>query len=85
MQEVDKILYKMGYFDADPHKKQEVQDSIDAAVEFMRESGVPADRLTSKRAYSVKALYADAFDKGQPDDIIKKDGMIVALIAQMRR
>lgn len=85
MQEVDKILYKMGYFDADPHKKQEVQDSIDAAVEFMRESGVPADRLTSKRAYSVKALYADAIDKGQPDDIIKKDGMIVALIAQMRR
>lgn len=85
MQEVDKILYKMGYFDADPHKKQEVQDSIDAAVEFMRESGVPAERLTSKRAYSVKALYADAFDKGQPDDIIKKDGMIVALIAQMRR
>lgn len=85
MQEVDKILYKMGYFDADPHKKQEVQDSIDAAVEFMRESGVPAERLTSKRAYSVKALYADAIDKGQPDDIIKKDGMVVALIAQMRR
>lgn len=85
MQEVDKILYKMGYFDADPHKKQEVQDSIDAAVEFMRESGVPADKLTSKRAYSVKALYADAIDKGQPDEIIKKEGMIVALISQMRR
>lgn len=85
MQEVDKILYKMGYFDADPHKKQEVQDSIDAAVEFMRESGVPADKLTSKRAYSVKAIYADAIDKGTPDDIIKKDGMIVALVSQMRR
>lgn len=85
MQEVDKILYRMGYFNADPHKKQEVQDSIDAAVEFMRESGVPADKLTSKRAYSVKALYVDAIDKGQPDEIVKKDGMIVALIVQMRR
>lgn len=85
MQEVDRILYRMGYFNADSHKKQEVQDSIDAATEFMRESGVPADKLTSKRAYSVKALYADAIDKGQPDEIVKKEGMIVALIAQMRR
>lgn len=85
MQEVDKILYKMGYFDADPHKRQEVQDSIDAAVELMLESGVPADKITSKRAYSVKAIYADAVDKGAPDEIVKKDGMIVALISQMRR
>lgn len=85
MQEVDKILYKMGYFDADPHKRQEVQDSIDAAVELMLASGVPADKITSKRAYSVKAIYADAVDKGTPDEIVKKDGMIVALISQMRR
>lgn len=85
MQEVDKILYKMGYFDADPYKKQEVQDSIDAAVEFMIESGVPAEQITSKRAYSVKAIFADAIDKGMPDEIVKKDGMIIALIAQMRR
>lgn len=85
MQEVDKILYKMGYFDADSYKKQEVQDSIDAAVEFMIESGVPAEQITSKRAYSVKAIFADAIDKGMPDEIVKKDGMIIALIAQMRR
>jgi hypothetical protein len=85
MQEVDKILYKMGYYDADPHKKQEVQDSIDASEEFMRASGVPAELITSKRAYAVKAIYADAVDKGTPDEIVKKDGMIVALISQMRR
>lgn len=85
MQEIDKILYKMGYFDADPQKKQDVQDSIDAAVEFMRESGVPAEKLGCARAYSVKALWADGIDKGvSVDDLIKPDGMIVALIAQMR-
>lgn len=72
MQEVDKILYKMGYYDADPHKKQEVQDSIDAAEEFMRASGVPAELITNKRAYAVKAIYADAVDKGTPDEIVKK-------------
>lgn len=85
MQEVDKILYKMGYFDADPQKKQEVQDAIDTAVEFMLESGVPQDKINCKRAYSIKAIFADAFDKGVADDVIKKDGMVVALIAQMRR
>lgn len=85
MQEIDQILYKMGYFGADPHKRQEVQNSIDAAVEFMLASGVPAEQITSKRAYSVKAIFADAIDKGTPDEIVKKDGMIVALIAQMRR
>lgn len=85
MQEIDKILYKMGYFDADPQKKQSVQDSIDAAVEFMTESGVPLEKLGCARAYSVKALWVDGIDKGIPvDDLIKPDGMIVALIAQMR-
>lgn len=85
MQEIDKILYKMGYFDADPQKKQSVRDSIDAAVEFMTESGVPSEKLGCARAYSVKALWADGIDKGIPvDDLIKPDGMIVALIAQMR-
>lgn len=85
MQEIDKILYKMGYFDADPQKKQSVQDSIDAATEFMRESGVPDDKLKCARAYSVKALWADGIDKGVSiEKLIAPDGMIVALIAQMR-
>ena len=35
MNEVDKILYKLGYYDSDPHKKAEVQGYIDEAVEFM--------------------------------------------------
>lgn len=85
MQEVDKILYKLGYYDADPQLKETVQGYIKTAEEFMLDSGVPQDRLSTQRAYSVKALFADAFDKGTPDDVIKKDGMVVALIAQLRR
>ena len=85
MQEVDKILYKMGYYDSDPQKKQEVQGYIDEAVEFMTQSGVPADKLTSQRAYAVKSIWADARDKGDDDKLIKKDGMVVSLISQMRR
>lgn len=85
MQEVDKILFKMGYYDSDPQKKQEVQGYIDEAVEFMTESGVPADKLTLQRAYAVKSIWADARDKGEDDKLIKKDGMIVSLISQMRR
>lgn len=85
MQEVDKILFKMGYYDSDPQKKQEVQGYIDEAVEFMTESGVSADKLTSQRAYAVKSIWADARDKGDDDKLVKKDGMIVSLISQMRR
>lgn len=85
MQEVDKILFKLGYLDSDPHKKQEVQDYIDEAVEFMLESGVPNERLTTQRAYAVKSIWADYRDKGDDEKLIKKDGMIVALISQLRR
>ena len=79
MTEVDQILYSLGYYDSDP------QGYIDEATEFMRESGVPDDKLTSRRAYSVKAIWADYRDKGDNDAIIKKDGMVVALISQLRR
>lgn len=85
MQEVDKILFKLGYFDSDPHKKQEVQGYIDEAAEFMLESGVPNERLTTQRAYAVKSIWADYRDKGDDEKLIKKDGMIVALISQLRR
>lgn len=85
MSEVDKILYKLGYYDSDPHKKAEVQGYIDEASEFMAESGVPAEKLNTQRAYAIKSIWADARDKGEVDDIIKKDGMIVALISQLRR
>lgn len=85
MQEVDKILFKLGYLDSDPHKKQEVKGYIDEAAEFMLESGVPNERLTTQRAYAVKSIWADYRDKGDDEKLIKKDGMIVALISQLRR
>ena len=85
MQEVDKILFKLGYLDSDPHKKQEVQGYIDEAAEFMLESGVPNERLTTQRAYAVKSIWADYRDKGDDEKLIKKDGMLVALISQLRR
>ena len=85
MQEVDKILFELGYLDSDPHKKQEVQGYIDEAAEFMLESGVPNERLTTQRAYAVKSIWADYRDKGDDEKLIKKDGMIVALISQLRR
>lgn len=85
MQEVDKILFKLGYLDSDPHKKQEVQGYIDEVAEFMLESGVPNERLTTQRAYAVKSIWADYRDKGDDEKLIKKDGMIVALISQLRR
>lgn len=84
-QDIDNILYKMGYYDADPQLKETVKGYIKVAEEFMLDSGVPQDRLGTQRAYAIKALFADAFDKGIPDDVIKKDGMVVALIAQLRR
>ena len=85
MNEVDKILYKLGYYDSDPHKKAEVQGYIDEAVEFMIDSGVKREKLTSQRAYAIKSIWANARDEGKIDDVIKKDGMIVALISQLRR
>ena len=84
MQEVDKILFKLGYLDSDPHKKQEVQGYIDEATEFMIESGVPRDKLTTQRAYAIKSIWADCRDRGDDDKLIKKDGMLVALISQLR-
>ena len=85
MSEVDKILYKLGYYDSDPHKKAEVQGYIDEAVEFMLESGVKPEKLTTQRAYTIKSIWADARDKGEINDIVKCDGMVVALISQLRR
>ncbi|MDR1093451.1 MAG: hypothetical protein LBL66_04810 [Clostridiales bacterium] len=84
MDEVEKILYSMGYFDSDPHKRAEVGGFIREAEEFMSEAGVPADKMTAQSAYAVKSLWADARDKGEADSLIKRDGLIVHLIAQMR-
>ncbi len=83
--DVDKILYKMGYFNADRLKKQEVQGYIDEAVEFMKDAGVPDAKLTTQRAYAIKSIWADARDKGDDNAIVKKDGMIVSLLSQLKR
>lgn len=85
MKEVEKILYKLGYYDSDPQKVAEVQGYIDEAVEFMLESGVPQAKLSSQRAYAIKSIWADARDHGNDDILVKKDGMIVALLSQLRR
>jgi len=85
MGETDKIMYALGYYSADPHKKAQIQSYIDEAVEFMKESGVSDDKLTSQRAYAVKSIWADYRDKGEYEKIIKKDGMVVSLISQLRR
>ncbi len=85
MKEVDKILYKLGYYDSDPHKQAEVEGYIGEAEEFMKECGVPEDKLQSQRAYAIKSIWADARDKGDDNNIIRKDGMIVALISQLKR
>jgi hypothetical protein len=85
MGETDKIMYALGYYSADPRKKEQIQSYIDEATEFMRESGVSDDKLTSQRAFAVKSIWADYRDKGEYEKIIKKDGMIVALVAQLRR
>lgn len=83
--EVDKILYKLGYFADDPQKKQEVQGYIDEAVEFMTAAGVPTEKLNTQTAYAIKSIWADARDKGDDEKLVKKDGMLVALISQLRR
>lgn len=85
MQEVDKILYKLGYYDSDEHKRAEVQGYIDEAVEFMKDGGVPQAKLNTQRAYAIKSIWADARDKGSDDQIVRKDGMIVALVSQLKR
>ena len=85
MTEIDKILYSLGYFDADDPKKEEIQDYVDEAVEFMKGAGVPDAKLSSPTALSVKKIWANYRDKGNDNEIIKKEGMVVALISQLRR
>lgn len=85
MTEGDKILYKLGYYDSDPNKKAEIQDYIQEAEEFMLDAGVPRTKLTTQRAHAIKSIWADGRDRGDDNNIIKKDGMIVALLSQLKR
>jgi hypothetical protein len=85
MDEAERILHDLGYFDSDPAKKQQIQGYIDEAKEYMLEAGVPQDKLDSQRAYAVKCLWANGRDKGDENSIITGDGMLTNLIVQMRR
>lgn len=85
MEDVDKILYKLGYYDSDQNKRAEIKGYIDEAVEFMKECGVSEDKLKTQRAYAIKSIWADCRDKGDDNNIIRKEGMIVALISQLKR
>lgn len=83
--EVERILYKLGYYGSDPNKTQEIQGYIDEAVEFMTDSGIKPEQLKTQRAFAIKAIWADYRDKSDENNIIRKDGMIVSLISQLRR
>ena len=85
MEEVDKVLYALGYYDSDPVKKAIIQGFIAEAEEYMTEAGVPSEKLKSQRAFAIKNIWADARDKNELEAAIKKDGMLVHLIAQLRR
>jgi hypothetical protein len=85
MEEVDKILYALGYYDSDPLKKAVVKGYIAEAEEYMKKAGVPAEKLKSQRAYAIKNIWAEARDKNELETAIRKDGMVVHLIAQLRR
>lgn len=84
MDEIDKILYRLGYYNSDLQKKEEVKGYVEESEEFMEASGVPEDLLSSKRAYTIKSIWADRRDKGDEENIVKKDGMVVALVEQLR-
>lgn len=83
--ETEKVLNRLGYYDAAPQKVEEIQDYINEASEFMRGSGVPPHKMTTATALAVKSIWARKRDEGNDDDIVRKDGMIVSLISQLKR
>lgn len=85
MTEGDKILYKLGYYDSDPNKKAEIEGYIEEANEFILGSGVSKEKLSTQRAHAIRSIWADGRDRGDDNNIIKKDGMIVALLSQLKR
>lgn len=85
MSEIEKILYKLGYGISDPHKTQEIQGYVDEAVEFMQSKGIDESQIKSKTAYTIKSLWATYRDQGEDEAILKKEGMIIHLILDLRR
>lgn len=85
MTEVDRILYSLGYYNDDSLKKEEIEDFMEEANEFMLNSGVPKKGLVSTSAKTVRRLWVDARDKGMSIDLPGKDKMILSLISQLKR
>ena len=85
MSEVEKILYKLGYGISDPHKAQEIQGYIDEAEEFMKSQGIDESKIKTSTAYVIKSIWATYRDQGEDEAILKKEGMIVHLIFDLRR
>lgn len=84
MQEAEKILYELGYFQSDPNKVELAKGWIEEANEFMQSCGVPTEMLIGARAYAVKFLWADARDKGETEKMLSASNVLVQLIVQMR-
>lgn len=84
MEEVDRILYSLGYYNDDPLKKEQIEDFIEEANQFMLDSGVPQKELISTSAKTVRRLWVDARDKGLALDLPGKDKMILSLISQLK-
>lgn len=85
MSELEKILYNLGYGISDPQKNQEIQGYIDEAVEYMQSKGIDESKINTHTAYTIKNLWAKYRDQGEDEAILKKEGMIVHLILDLRR
>ena len=85
MNEVEKILYKLGYGNSDPLKTQEVEGYVAEAEEFMLSKGIDESNLKSKTAFVIKSLWASYRDRGDDEEIIKREGMITHLLLDLRR
>ena len=83
MNELEKIMFRMGYLTNDPLKKTEIDGYIKEAEFYMLTSGIPYELLSSPTAYAVKSVWADKRDKGA-DNLIAQDSLIVHLVAQLR-
>jgi hypothetical protein len=83
MDELSRIMFRMGYLTDSPLKKEEIKGYIEEAEYYMLTSGIPLELLSSPSAYAVKSVWADKRDKGA-DNLIAQDSLITHLIAQLR-
>ena len=70
MDELSRIMFRMGYLTDSPLKKEEIKGYIEEAEYYMLTSGIPLELLSSPSAYAVKSVWADKRDKH--DNLINK-------------